>query len=157
MPEGVTGRKYDYTCWIDGSLRITCDIKPMVYSLIDDGRSIAMHRHYRRDCLFDDMEACYIYGRVKRKAIMPQRVFYESEGMPKHWGLLETPFIIRKWGDEEVMRVMAEWWGQIERYSHRDQFSLTYVLWKNGKTIDWVFQLGGNVWKNPYFLYYYHN
>ena len=32
----LTSRKYYYSIYIDGSIRIICDIKPLVYSLIEE-------------------------------------------------------------------------------------------------------------------------
>lgn len=149
--------KYNYTVYIDGSLRITCDIKPLMYSLIEDGRSVAIHEHSVRDCIYDEAQACYIYRRLEWHEIREQLSAYRSEGMPEHYGLPETPVLIRKSNDPELQGIMHEWWQQIERYTHRDQLSLPYILWKSGKGMEYIFSLGRNVWRNPYFLYHAHN
>ena len=157
LSEEATGRKYDYTVYIDGSLRITCDIKPLVYSLIESGKSIAIHEHFIRDCIYDEAFACYLANKADIRLIRKQMDFYRSEGMPEHFGLPETPTIIRKCNDSYLQKVMHEWWLQIDRFTHRDQLSLPYVLWKNGLDMSYIFSLGNNVWRNPYFLAYRHN
>ena len=154
--EVIPAGKYDYTIYVDGSLRITCDIKPLVYSLIESGRSLGVHRHCFRDCIYDEAKACYFAERADLHALLEQINAYRSEGMPEHFGLLENTVLIRKCSDPELQRIMHEWWQQIERYTHRDQLSLPYVLWKNGYTLDYTFSLGNNVWRNPYFLFYPH-
>ena len=156
-PDEIIPSKYDYTVYIDGSLRITCDIKPLVYSLIDSGKSIAIHDHYVRDCIYDEAQILYIVNKANEDELKKQVIFYKKEGMPEHFGLLETPVIIRKSNDPELKGIMNAWWEQIERFTHRDQLSLPYVLWKSGKGMEYVFSLGDNVWRNPYFLYYVHN
>ena len=155
-PDEILPEGYDYTVYIDGSFRITCDIKPLVYSLIDDGRTIAMHMHYLRDCIYDEAAACFAGGVLTYEATRQQMDFYRSQGMPEHFGLPESPVIIRKCNDIELHGIMNDWWKEIERFTHRDQLSLPYVLWKNGKDISYIYSLGGNVWKNPCFLYYVH-
>ena len=151
--EVLSGKNYDYSVYIDGSLRITCDIKPLVYSLIDSGKSIAVHRHCIRDCIYEEAQGLHFAGRAELHALLEQINAYKSEGMPAHFGLLENTVLIRKCNDPELQRIMHEWWLQIERYTHRDQLSLPYVLWKNGYNLDYAFSLGNNVWRNPYFLY----
>ena len=157
LSEAVTGKKYDYTIYIDSSMRITCDIKPLVYSLIASGKSIAVHNHRVRDCIYDEGQQIWIFGRLDRRSIWEQLDFYRSEGMPKHFGLLENTVLIRKSNDSQLQDIMHQWWQQIERFTHRDQLSLPYVLWKNGLDMSYIFSLGTNVWDNPYFLYYPHN
>ena len=156
LSESVTGKKYDYTIYIDGSLRTTCNIKPLVYSLIASGKSIAIHKHRARDCIYDEAQLLWIYDRLDMKAVNEQIGFYRNEGMPKHFGLLENTVLIRKSNDPQLQDIMHQWWLQIERFTHRDQLSLPYVLWKNGLDMSYIFSLGNNVWKNPYFLYYSH-
>lgn len=157
LSEDMTGKKYDYTIYLDGSARITCDIKPLVYSLIDSGKSIAIHQHADVDCIYDEAQNCWIRGKAKWKDFREQMKSYRQEGMPRHFGLHETSVIIRKCNDPELHSVMDEWWRQIERYSHRDQLSLSYALWKNGLDMSYVFSLGNRVSRNTYFLGYPHH
>ena len=157
LSESITGKKYDYTVYIDGSIRITCDIKPLVYSLVESGKNIAIHTHFVRDCLFDEAKICYFGGKADWNSLTEQMNAYRREGMPRHFGLAENSVIIRKCNDPELQHIMHEWWLQIKRYTHRDQLSLPYVLWKNGLDMSYIFSLGTNVWKNPYFLFSRHN
>ena len=157
LSEENTGKKYDYTVYIDGNIRITCNIRPLIYSLAASGKSIAIHNHYVRDCIFDEAKTCYLCGMVSWHSMTEQMNAYKAEGMPKHFGLPETGVIIRKCNDPELQKIMHEWWLQIERYTHRDQLSLSYILWKNGLDMSYIFSLGNNIWKNPYFLTYPHN
>ena len=54
---------------------------------------------------------------------------YKKEGFPKHFGLNETNVIIRR-KNESVRKVMDLWEDFLRKYSHRDQMSFNYVLWK---------------------------
>lgn len=93
-----------------------------------------------------------MHKNISYKALKEQMKFYEHEGLPKYTCYFENPVIIRKTNDDELKAVMRTWWEQIERFTHRDQLSLPYALWKNGKDGSYVFSLGNNAFRNPYFL-----
>ena len=52
-----------------------------------------------------------------------------TEGMKEGYGLNETNIIFRK--HKKTSDIMDAWWDMINKYSSRDQTSLSYVLWKN--------------------------
>lgn len=153
----MTGRKYDYSIYIDGSIRITCDIKPLVYSLIDAGKTIALHNHSYIKSIHDEAAACCIWGLAERSILTEQLNFYRHEGFTDDMGHFENPVIIRKCNDDELNSIMRTWWEQIQRFTHRDQISLPYALWKNGKNGEYIFSLGNNVQRSPYFIFHGHN
>ena len=152
----LTGKKYDYSVYIDGCFRITCDIKPLVYSLIEDGRTVAIHTNDSWDCAYTEAALMALRLVADPELIRRQMKFYRDEGFPEHFGSFENPVIIRKCGDTELQVIMESWWQQVERFTQRDQLSLPYALWKNHKDKSYVFPLGGNVWKSPYFITYEH-
>lgn len=153
----LTGKDYDYMLYIDGSLRITCDIKPLVYSMIEAGKTIASHTHSRYASPFEDAPPCYFYKGVERKELIRQMNFYEREGLKNCRDYFETPVMIYKTGDYELKTVLETWWEQILHFTHRDQLSLPYALVKNGKDGKYIFSLGNSVFRSPYFLYYGHD
>ena len=56
--------------------------------------------------------------------------------MPKNYGLNETNILLRRHNVPQIIKLMDEWWSYIEKYTKRDQLSLSYVLWKNDISID---------------------
>ena len=152
----LTGRDYDYSIYIDGTIRITCDIKPLVYSLHDSGKSLALHMHSVRDCVYMEAVALFIFGILNYDDVKKQMDVYKSEGFPENFGLFENPVMIRKSHDSELNSIMLDWWAQLNKYTVRDQLSLPYVLWKHGLDKSYVFSLGNNFNKNFYFVKYPH-
>ena len=57
--------------------------------------------------------------------------FLKSEKYPEHNGLLFASVLIRKHHDENLKKVMEDWWYCVKNYSKRDQLSFNYVAWKN--------------------------
>jgi hypothetical protein len=49
---------------------------------------------------------------------------------PDKYGLLESCLIIRKHNDKNCINIMDKWFNEIKNYSHRDQLSFNYIIWK---------------------------
>ena len=144
--------EYDFSMFIDGNVCITCDVRPLFYTLIDQEKTIAIHKHQNRDCIYDEAKAIYAAGKASMKSMSKQLSFYKQEGFPKHYGLFETNIVIRKHNDEKCKSVMKTWSNQISEWTKRDQLSFTYALWKNGMPADSVLSLGNNSRRNPFFI-----
>ncbi len=148
---------YDYTMFIDGNVRIACDIMPLVYSMIANNKIIAIHNHQVRDCIYDEAKAIYAAGKASIGELRAQLNDYKKSEFPKHFGLFETNIVIRKQNDEKCIKIMNTWWAEMEKFTKRDQMSFTYSLWKNGESAKFVFSLGNNSRLNPYFIVSSHN
>ena len=57
---------------------------------------------------------------------------YKSEGFPVNYGLVQTNVMIRRHNDQYSKDLMEKWWSELKDYSHRDQLSFNYALWKTG-------------------------
>lgn len=143
---------YEYSIFIDGNVRITCDIKPLIYSMIAAEKKIAIHRHQVRDCIYDEAKAIYAAGKASYQDLKKQTGEYKRIGFPKHFGLFETNIVIRNHNDEDCKIIMDTWWNEMEKFTKRDQMSFTVALWKNKKECDYVLSLGNNSRRNPYFI-----
>lgn len=144
--------KYDYSIFIDGNVRITCDIKPLIYKMIKEEKKIAIHKHQVRDCIYQEAKAIHAAGKASPKIMKKQMLAYKNEGFPQHFGLFETNIVIRDHNSNECKIVMNKWWEEMEKWTKRDQLSFTYSLWKNKFTSDDVLSLGNNSRRNPYFI-----
>lgn len=121
--------EYDLTIYIDASMEIIKDLG----ELIDINYDFIACKHPFRNCIYDE---CAAVVKGKRDTIENvNRVYtkYQSENYPAHNGLIETGFMIRK-NTPYVNEIMESWWDEVLNYSHRDQLSLNYVLWKQSKT-----------------------
>ena len=144
---------YSYSVYIDSNVRVACDIKPLVYSLIDSGKFMGLYEHPSRNCVYQEAKAIYAVGKSKLKYIRPQIKQYKSEGFPKKFGLFENNIIIRRHNDYKCIEIMNAWWNELLKYkSKRDQLCLVYCLWKHNFSFSDVFSLGNNSRKNPYFI-----
>jgi len=116
--------------WLDSNIKIKCDLKAFVNKWIANVDMVFME--HGRDCIYEEMDACIERKKDTVENIERQRKFYLKRGYPKHAGMVGTGIIIRKLrGYDELDKFLMEsWWNEVERFSHRDQFSFNYALWK---------------------------
>lgn len=121
----------DYHCslFVDANTVFTGDISALL-SMLHSAGPFVMWRHPLRTNLF--MEACAVIasGRASPSIVLNQMATYAQSRIGHHTGLCEGSFIWRRHNDEKVIAFMEEWWSHIISYSHRDQLSLCYLMWR---------------------------
>jgi hypothetical protein len=55
---------------------------------------------------------------------------YRDDKFPENCGLVQTNIVIRRHNDAYSKELMEKWWDELSKYSHRDQLSFNYALWK---------------------------
>lgn len=120
----------DFIIWHDGNMWLNTNPFHIVQSFMPDDKHIILFRHPQRQCVYDEWAACSKLNKDNKAVMAAQLNRYLQEGMPRNFGLFETgSFIVRN--SPETAKLMDLWWDQIKIGSHRDQLSLTYVLWKH--------------------------
>lgn len=140
--------KYKYSIFIDGNIRCITDITEFIPK-INKKTKIAIHPHPYRDCIYKEIESCKTTGKGNYNVMKKQLEEYEKEGMPKEFGLFETNVFIREHNDLNCIKIMDDWWNEINIKSERDQLSFTYVLWKNGYNANDIGVIYGSILDNP--------
>lgn len=120
---------YDICLWVDGNMRIKCNLDEFCTGLPDVLFAVAAHPS--RDCIYEEADAIVRYGKDKMKNMEEQMKLYRADGYPNHAGLCETNIMLRK-HNPEVNKLMDMWADWLRKYSHRDQMSLNYCMWKLG-------------------------
>jgi len=118
---------YEYSLWLD--CRPLLAIDPYVLLRLADTDFLIRSHDYRR-CAYDEGKICVMQNRVSKLAVDRQLEHYRSQGFPTQNGLYHTGFMIRK-HTKKLKELMNSWWAEVREYSHRDQISLPYVLWKH--------------------------
>ena len=120
---------YDITVWIDANTSVDDNLYKYIEKYKD--KNITFKKHPDRDCIYDELKEVVLWS--KETQHHGQFLFnkYMKENYPKHNGLFETNIIISHPKNKSVQTIYDKWWEQIYKYSHRDQLSLNYILWKN--------------------------
>jgi GT2 family glycosyltransferase len=122
--------EYDVIIWIDANIYVTGDI----YSLISDfdkrKSDFAVMLHPSRLSLLDEMDECIRSGKDDAGLITEQREFYKSQNYTSNKLIESNILFIRN--NAKSDKLMSLWWGQIDRFSRRDQLSINYSIDKSG-------------------------
>lgn len=114
------------TIYIDGSHEIVGDLSVFASTL---KQNIAFKHHPVRSCYKTEAEACIKLGKARKEDVLKQKKDYEVAGIPENLGMFETGVMIRAYNDD-VVDFCEKWWGEIVKYTHRDQISVTKVLYE---------------------------
>lgn len=137
--------EYPVSVYVDGNINI---LTPEIFdkiALVPTDDFISVPKHFERDCIYDEAEACKLAGKDTPENINRQILFYRQEGFPRHFGLGENNIIFRRHNLPKCKELMEQWWTLQTSYSRRDQLGLFYLLWKNRVHVHYL------TMKNPRF------
>lgn len=128
-PHTIFKDDYDAVVYVD----CNTSIDERLYSYIENhiNNPITFKLHNDRQCLYDEIMACYYAKKEDTGVLLKLYDRYVREGYPRINDLIETNVIIYHHKDPRVGNLLNKWWEEICNYSHRDQLSLNYVIWKN--------------------------
>lgn len=120
----------DATVWMDASMTITHrDFATMCRLAIEPEVDMALMAHPWRNCIYEEADFSASLVRYESLAwdIRQQANFYTSIGHPLDGGLYASGFYIRR-NNEQVRKLMNDWWWECITRTHQDQISLPVVL-----------------------------
>lgn len=139
--------EYDISIWLDGNVELLGN--PM--ELIDNEHCIFIPQHPLRNSIYTEGIACINAKKDTPENINRQLNYYFSIGYPNNDGLVQSNIVIRKHNDPKCIKLMEDWWKEVKEYSHRDQLSFNYALWKNPDTE--IKLLDKNIYRSKYFYW----
>jgi len=146
--------EYDQSLYVDTNISIIGNPFDLVKKHLNK-YNFVMPKHFERDCIYQESQECLIDGKSKFNETIKQMKSYKNEGYPLNFGLGENNIILRKHNEATIIRIMNDWWDEINTRTKRDQLSLGYVLWKNNLKFIYMSESARN--NNNYFKYVQHN
>ena len=127
--------EYDFSVWVDANISLKGDINEYIEKNCNKRNTVLwVGKHPSRDCIYKESEICIKLKKDTKENINKQMEVYRKENFPEHYGLPQTCILLRYHNEESCKKLMETWWKQVEMYSHRDQLSFNYALWKNQDT-----------------------
>ena len=124
---------YEYSVYVDCKRPAQVDFEKAL-SCLEQGSDFLTRKHPKRECAYDEGKVCVEKKKDSEETIMRQLRFYQKAGFPYYNGLYWTVKLFRR--HTRKLKFFSElWWGQLLRFSHRDQISLPYVAWKHNMKI----------------------
>ena len=80
---------YRYSIYIDANIQITGDVCKLFTQHLND-EPLAVAEHPRRDCIYEEAEACVKKNLANKDDVNQQMSRYRSEGFPEKYGLTEN-------------------------------------------------------------------
>lgn len=147
--------EYDISIWVDGAVIVKGDINEYLKTLDLQQYSVFIPEHPARKCIYKEKDACVKIGKIKGADIKladEQMKRYRDDKFPENYGLVQSNIVIRRHNDAYSKELMEKWWSELSKYSHRDQLSFNYALWKctskkfkylikttcNSKVFNWI-------------------
>lgn len=136
---------YENLIWKDSRIEINCDLNE--YLSLLENNDILFVNHPVSTSILQEMTGV---GKLEKQEVINKiKIKYESEGYKYDNGLFSTGILLFK-NNENMIKFFSDWWNEINSFSHRDQLSVNYVLWKNKdikyKTLNYndVLSIGDN-------------
>lgn len=130
---------YKYSLYIDGNIILKKDMSNFFKALPKTRIGVAGESYWNN--IYIEGIRCIESQLDRKEIIFKQMENYWLKGMPEHFGAFLCNVLIREHNHPGCVKLMEEWWEQVNNYSKRDQISFPYVLWKNGYTKDDVMVL----------------
>ncbi len=146
---------FNYSVYLDGNVQMVTDPTEFINRMPPWGMS--SHLHVSRTCVYEEAKAILLQKKAAKEDMEDVVAYLEQERMPKNYGLLECPVLVRRHNQPECKKLMEEWWELFERFPFRDQMLLPLVLYRNGIGVEEVAWLGTNVRHSPSFRQYTHS
>lgn len=145
---------YDYSLWIDGSVKIRGkNIDTLISNMKKKREYISIHKHIKRDCIYDEGMACILADKAESLEVLEQLRYYKEESFPEKRGLIESAEILRNHRNIKTQEFNKLWWQTLDTFTLRDQLSFNYICWKYKFSYH---IMEAHQWLDPYFHLYKH-
>lgn len=144
--------EYKNSIWIDASWKMFGDMREF-FEKECGNTGITFSIHPTRNCIYEEADICITKKNDDCITMQNQINRYKEEGYPLRNGLIAGGVIVRKHMQDHVIKLMEEWWKEIDSGSRRDQLSFNYVSWKNLIPYDVLSMSIFRKLGHPYFLY----
>lgn len=129
--------EYDWVIYIDNSASLTTPPQSVLAEIerLHPGGAPAgryLFNHGKRSCAYREARVCMVTGKISRADYRRQTRHYKDAGFPADQGLFMNTLMIQKMGDPATDAFNETWYDHFQSFSHRDQISLPYMLWKEG-------------------------
>ena len=93
--------------------------------------------HHESKTFEDEIGLILSNVRANKEELLSQVKRYREQGYLGDYGFIEAGCLVREHNDNELKKVMDDWWHEYISYNHgRDQMSFGYACWKNNYKYD---------------------
>ena len=134
----IINDNYDIQLWMDGAVVFKKNITLFINTFMKKNDLFVAFRHGERDNIKDECENCIRLKKETKEKVKKLLEFYDNNHYPDKNGLIESTVYIKRNKNELVRKTMKIWFEMILNYSHRDQLSFNYCIYKTGLNVKWI-------------------
>lgn len=118
---------YENLMWIDARITLINNINEYLNNLNDN--DIVFLKHPSARSISEEFKR--VLGSIEKVEMIEKiRNRYTELGYKYDNGLISSGVMLFR-NNNKIIKFFNEWWYEIENYSHRDQLSANFVLWRN--------------------------
>ena len=121
---------YELSIYFDGSYILNGNLNELLLRILNPSFDIYFLQHPERNKIFEEFSSVIMYKKETKETVDLIKKRYIKENFPDILGLTENCIIVRMHNKKHIIKLMEVWWNEIKNYSHRDQLSLNYAIWK---------------------------
>jgi len=122
--------EYKRSIYIDANIDI---LTPWLFEEFEKRQiPFMLPRHGWRDCVYNEYDTVISLFLDDLNRVKDELKLIRKAKMPKKFGHTENNILCRDHHNQQIIKIMDEWWDMVVTYSRRDQLSLCYLLWKHG-------------------------
>jgi hypothetical protein len=153
--EGINHKEFkclppfkNISLYLDANIVIKKPLMPLIREFIDSNKIFGLYSAVDNQCAYLEANKCLLAKYDTEERIRNIKEYLKSEGYPENNGMIPGCFILRR-PCEEITKQGELWYYMISNYSHRDQISFNYTLWKLGLEQE-VYTFPNNVYDDDY-------
>jgi glycosyltransferase involved in cell wall biosynthesis len=140
---------YDVILWKDSRIVINCDLNEYINLLGDN--DILFMKHPDSNSILEEFSTLLSLNLENKNMINKIKKRYEEDLYNYDNGLIASGIILFK-NNDRVINFFETWWNEIKNFSHRDQLSANYALFKNPELSYSLIHQNNTISENGYFL-----
>lgn len=136
IPKHLTHRLFplaEFSVWVDTKLQLKVDPLLLIDQLLlKTGADFAVAQNPTRLSIHEEHKALVAKGMITQDEANAQIGNYTAAGLPPEpLGLPDTSILVRR-HTRTIKLLQCLWFGELDFFTHRDQMSFNYVLWRLG-------------------------
>ena len=123
--------EYKISIWVDGSIKIIGNLEKLINLYLNKCDFALCEHSCKRPSIEAEVKICIKKFKRQKEVFIKQLAAYKNV---KFKGpIYETGMLLRR--HNNIKNAMEDWWGEVIKYSNRDQISLPYIIWKHSLNI----------------------
>lgn len=118
---------YEYSIYVDANTQLLGRLDDLIGKFLIENDFVAWGHPERNDVVSECL-AVLVSKKYPKNPLLKQLRDYLDKGLEYHTGLVEASFLWRRHSNKELRRLMRAWWKHINRFTSRDQISLSYLM-----------------------------